>query len=170
MTGFRHEGPQRARSGAFRSRPGAHQGRPEAKERYRPPQERGGGAMTRNADTTVPRNAPAEQRAAREQRVTADEHEPRPPLEAPRRRPERIKTRLTGDGDRVAMHQLVETEDGSTVWTRNSGAGSVATEEPSRRMPPGTQRLGRASQPTCVCLVAPFCPGCAEQILSSVTY
>jgi hypothetical protein len=71
--------------------------------------------MARDADTTAPQNAPAEQRAAREQRMTADEREPRPSLKAPRRRsggevagigsgrlPGRIKNRLTGDGGRVA--------------------------------------------------------------------
>ncbi len=39
-------------------------------------------------------------------------------------------------------HRSVEPEDGSTVWMRNSGAGSTAMEELSRRMLPGTQRLG----------------------------
>jgi hypothetical protein len=83
---------------------------------HRSRQERGvGGAMARDADKTAPQNAPAEQRVAREQRVTADKREPRLSLKAPRRRsggemagigsgrlPGRIKTRLTGDGGRVA--------------------------------------------------------------------
>jgi hypothetical protein len=102
-TGFRHKGPRRARSGAFRSRPGAQRWRLEANEDATGVhRSEVGSAMTRNADTTVPRNAHAEQRAAREQWVIADEHKPKPPLEAPRRLPERIQTRLTGDGDRVA--------------------------------------------------------------------
>jgi hypothetical protein len=45
-------------------------------------------------------------------------------------------------------HRSVETEDGSVMWTRNTGAGGTATEELNRRMLPGTQRLGRASRPT----------------------
>jgi hypothetical protein len=73
------------------------------RRRHRRPQEQGkGGATAQDADMTARGNAPAEHRAAREQRMTTDKHEPRPPLEAPRRQPGRIETRLTGDGDRVA--------------------------------------------------------------------
>jgi hypothetical protein len=80
-------------------------------------QERGvGSVIARYANMTATRSTPAEQwGVVKEQGMTADECEPRPPWKASRRRskgeaarigsgsqPRRIETRLTGDGGRVA--------------------------------------------------------------------
>jgi hypothetical protein len=96
------------------------------------------------------------QRAAEEQQA-ADEYEHgelRLPWNAPRRQskgeeagidsggwPGRIETRSSA-GTADSQHQFFETEDGSEVGRRNSDACRAPTEELSREMLLGAQRLG----------------------------
>jgi hypothetical protein len=118
-------------------------------------QERGvGSVIAQYANMTAPRNTPAEQRVVREQGMTADECEPRPPWKGSRRRskgeaarkgssrqPRRIETRLTGDGGRVAASVC-----GDRGWVHGEDQEQQCrqhtAEKLRRRVLPGAQRLG----------------------------
>jgi hypothetical protein len=118
-------------------------------------QERGvGSVMARYANMTAPRNTPTEQRVVREQRMTADECQPRLPWKASRRWskgeaarigygrwPGRIETRLNCDGGKVAAsicrdQGWVHGEDQEQQCRQHTA------EKLHRRVLPGAQRLG----------------------------
>jgi hypothetical protein len=103
-----------------------------------------------NTKVTALQNTTAEQKTARGQQVTADEHGPRPPWNASRRWseveaaginsggwPGRVETRLTNDGGRVAA--LVQKDQGRVrgadkeqQWGQ-CGNGKAQQEDAARR-------------------------------------
>ncbi len=109
-----------------------------------------GSVIARYANMTALRNTPAEQRVVREQGMTADECEPRPPWRRSKgevarigsgRQPRRIETRLTGDGGRVAASVC-----GDRGWVHGEDQEQQCRQHTAEklrmRVLPGAQRLG----------------------------